>query len=109
MANASEKPEFKLEYLTYPVSRLHLNEDKDDDDDGGAFAYPVPPRNLPKSLRTAAAENRTKSRYAPYGLADLTVGSWLGLADELGGSGNGKEKRAFRRFMYETVEESDVE
>ena len=44
------------------------------------FAWPIPKRHLPRTLRNATTAKSKK--YAPYGLEDLTVGSWAGLAED---------------------------
>jgi len=78
-------PKFKLEYLTFPISSLHLTEG------------PVPLRNLPKSLREAGV---TESELAPYELRDLTIPSWLDLACELGKPREKKLRKRFKKYMY---------
>ncbi|KAG2056419.1 hypothetical protein BDR06DRAFT_970153 [Suillus hirtellus] len=78
-------PKFKLEYLTFPISSLHLTEG------------PVPLRNLPKSLREAGV---TESELAPYELPDLTIPSWLDLACELGKPREKKLRKQFKKYMY---------
>ncbi|KAG1892443.1 hypothetical protein F4604DRAFT_1565645 [Suillus subluteus] len=80
-----DEPKFKLEYLTFPISKLYMA-------DG-----PVPLRNLPKSLREAGI---TKSELAPYGLGDLTIPSWLDLACKLGKPREKKLRKQFRKYMY---------
>ncbi|KAG1820175.1 Metallo-dependent phosphatase-like protein [Suillus subaureus] len=80
-----DEPEFKLEYLTFPISNLCIT-------DG-----PVPLRNLPKSLREAGV---TKSELAPYGLHDLTIPSWLDLACKLGKPREKKLRKQFKKYMY---------
>ncbi|KAF9055285.1 hypothetical protein BDZ89DRAFT_13863 [Hymenopellis radicata] len=89
--NKTRKPDFKLEYTTYAATDLHplLG--------GGEFNYPVPLQNLPKSLRKGPVE---KSEYTPYELADLTVGSWVGLARRLGAEQERKMRKRFRKYMY---------
>ena len=88
--NASEKPKFELEYMTYAVDALHPA-------DGSAG--PVPNRELPKSLRKGTKRD-AKGKFVPYGLPDLTVGSWLALADKLGGNGAKTVKKRFRKYMF---------
>ncbi|KZV72170.1 hypothetical protein PENSPDRAFT_576601 [Peniophora sp. CONT] len=90
LSNATEKPKFKLEYMTYELDALHPA-------DGSAG--PIPKKELPKSLRKRTKKNAS-SKFAPYGLPDLTVGSWLALADKLGGSGAKKVKKRFRKYMF---------
>ena len=63
------------------------------------FVYPIPLRHLPRKLRTAGT---TKSKFAPYAMADLTIPSWAGLARRLAEVGkNSKLRRRFRRYMYQ--------
>ncbi|KAI0068865.1 endopolyphosphatase [Artomyces pyxidatus] len=95
--NKTRRPKFKLEYLTYRLDALHPAKAEMDSFAVDGFAYPVPVRQLPRSLR---AGNATKSRYAPYGLGDLTIPSWLGLARKLGDASRGKLRRRFREYMY---------
>ena len=109
-------PGYELEYLTFvparlhppptgassggaPVAVAHLDDDEASDPDAAAskFAYPIPLRHLPKSLRNAT---RTTSKYAPYGMEDLTVGAWAGLARELAEGKRKKLRQRFRRYMY---------
>ncbi|KAI0320832.1 hypothetical protein OF83DRAFT_1162184 [Amylostereum chailletii] len=86
------RPKFKLEYLTYALERLHPEQE------GQEFDYPVPLKELPKGLREPG---RLRSKYAPYGLQDLTVGSWMGLAGRLGEEKKGgKLRKRFREYMY---------
>ena len=92
--NKTNYPHFKLEYTTYDAAALHpltvsgRNE---------TFNYPVPLKNLPKSLRRGPVK---KSKYTPYGLADLTVGSWVDLARRLSNEGEKRVRKRFRRYMY---------
>ncbi|KAI0045296.1 hypothetical protein FA95DRAFT_1607798 [Auriscalpium vulgare] len=86
--NKTHRPQFKLEYLTYRASALVPAEGDE---------YPVPPRHLPGSLRGG---NGTGTKYTPYGMEDLTLGSWLRLARALGGGTKGKLRGRFRRYMY---------
>lgn len=73
-------------------------------DDGGApdseeeKRYPIPLKELPKSLRHG--KTGAKSKYAPYQLADLTIGSWLKLGRKLGDKERRKLRGKFRRYMY---------
>ncbi|KXN86281.1 Endopolyphosphatase [Leucoagaricus sp. SymC.cos] len=92
-ANKTHPPHFELEYVTYPVSALQPGGSGDEKE----FVYPVPLQHLPRSLR---AGNRTSSRYAPYEIDDLTIGSWVGLGRRLGHGGHGKLRRQFRKYMY---------
>lgn len=90
LSNATKKPKFKLEYMTYTLDALHPA-------DGSAG--PVPNKELPKSLRKGTKRD-AKGKFVPYGLPDLTVGSWLGLADRLGGNGSKTLKQRFRKYMF---------
>ncbi|KAI5124972.1 hypothetical protein M0805_007398 [Coniferiporia weirii] len=106
-ANESTRPKYKLEYTTFKPSSLHP----------ASGAYPIPLKELPKSLRgggetgaeTGEIGKKKKTKETPYGLADLTVGSWLGLARELGDGKKAHEKvRArFRKYMYQGAEEEE--
>lgn len=102
-ANASSRPKFKLEYLTYALPSLHpggtVGDGLDEGKEKETFVYPVPVRELPKSLRAPNA-TRSKSKYAPYTMADLTIGSWLRLARKLGDKKRAKVRTRFRKYMY---------
>jgi len=89
------EPKFKLEYLTYELSSLHPT-------DNGTQA-PVPMKNLPKSLREGGV---TKSKFAPYGLGDLTIPSWLDLACKLGRPRAKVLRKRFKKYMYMGGEET---
>ncbi|KAG5643953.1 hypothetical protein DXG03_009304 [Asterophora parasitica] len=97
-ANKTHRPRFKLEYLTFVPSMLH----PDDQDATSEFHYPIPLQHLPRSLREPGV---TKSRYAPYELVDLTIPSWVGLAQRLGDSTQRQLRRRFRKYMYMGGEE----
>ncbi|KAH8830912.1 endopolyphosphatase [Flagelloscypha sp. PMI_526] len=84
---------YKLEYLTYQLELLHPLNANDT-----AFVYPVPIQELPKSLR-APMNATTTSKFAPYGLKDLTIPSWLGLGRRLGDEGEKKLRKKFKSFM----------
>ncbi|KAF8913908.1 hypothetical protein CPB84DRAFT_1811392 [Gymnopilus junonius] len=90
-ANKTHTPVFELEYLTYPIDSLHPN------DVGREFQYPVPLGLLPETLREGGAE---KSKYAPYRMGDLTIGSWIRLARQIADSRGRKVQRRFRKYMY---------
>lgn len=47
-------------------------------------------------------EGSRTSRRAPYGMADLTVGSWVELGRELS-SGDGKMRERFHEYMFVSV------
>jgi len=95
-ANRTHPPHFKLEYLTYELTALHPKGSGDDK----MFVYPVPVRHLPRSLREGEKE---ESKYAPYSMADLTIGSWVGLGRRLGAEGHGKLRRRFKKYMFVSV------
>ncbi|KAK7061730.1 RFX-type winged-helix domain-containing protein [Favolaschia claudopus] len=78
-ANKTHKPSFKLEYSTYVPAAL----------EGKNGFHPVPPKNLPSNL---------KHRHTPYGLEDLTVGSWVALAKQI--SSSKKLGSFFKTYMY---------
>lgn len=105
-ANRTHRPKFKLEYLTYalPSLRADLSGDAINSLEGDELQarYPVPLKELPRSLRNGT---RTKSRYAPYGLPDLTVGAWMKLGRRLGNAKHTKLRRRFAEFMYMGGEE----
>lgn len=91
---------YELEYMTYSLSALHPGRAPPSGDVDGEieFRYPVPVGELPRSLR---AGNVSKSRYAPYGMADLTIPSWTALAGRLGKRNKGEKlRRRFRWYMY---------
>ncbi len=92
-ANETHPPKFKLEYLTYPLSALHPKKSGDEKE----FHYPVPKRHLPRSLRE---KGKTKSKYAPYEMEDLTIRSWVVLGRRLASAGHGKVRRRFRKYMF---------
>ncbi|OBZ76592.1 Endopolyphosphatase [Grifola frondosa] len=96
--NEKHAPKYKLEYLTFPVSRLHPAQT----DAETKFSYPIPLRHLPRSLRNATV---TESKFAPYGLVDLTIGSWTELAQRLGKKAEKKLQKRFRKYMYMGVNE----
>ncbi|KAK0468387.1 Metallo-dependent phosphatase-like protein [Desarmillaria tabescens] len=91
--NKTHKPHFKLEYTTYSPLDLHPATTEED----GEFVYPIPLGNLPKSLRKGPVE---KSEYTPYGMRDLTIGSWVELARRLANGKENKLRKRFREFMY---------
>ena len=100
-ADEGHGPKFKLEYVTFPASALHPPppaEGAENAAGGRKFAYPIPRRHLPRTLKNGTAHRSKK--YAPYALEDLTVGAWAGLARRLGrAKGKGLRQR-FREFMY---------
>ena len=97
-AGEDDRPKFKLEYTTFPVRALHPPPAGGPEGLGGrGFAYPIPKRHLPRSLRNST---RTKSKkYAPYGLADLTIPSWTRLARRVGRKKGKTMRQRFKEFM----------
>jgi endopolyphosphatase len=81
-------PKYKLEYLTFPLESLHPPNDT-------ALAKkwrpPVPRHLLPRSLHNVS---RTRSRYAPYRMKDLTIPRWITLARKLA-----KRERLWNKFV----------
>ncbi|RDX55657.1 hypothetical protein OH76DRAFT_757959 [Lentinus brumalis] len=100
-ATEEDSPKFKLEYLTFPVHALHPHAEAEEAENATLarkFAYPIPKRHLPRSLRNSTV---TKSKkYAPYGLADLTIPSWTRLARRLGRKKGKTLRQRFKEFMY---------
>ncbi|PCH41204.1 endopolyphosphatase [Wolfiporia cocos MD-104 SS10] len=92
-------PKYRLEYLTYPLALLHPPDAAAE----AQFAYPIPRRHLPKSLRNAT---RSESKYAPYRLEDLTIPSWTGLARRLAEGTEEKLRKRFRKYMYMGADEA---
>lgn len=91
--NRTKKPKFKLEYLTHKLEALHPEDVARSEE----FHYPVPLKELPKSIREG---NASSSRFAPYGMEDLTIRSWVELARRLGDPSRKKLRRRFKRYMY---------
>ncbi|KAG1877519.1 Metallo-dependent phosphatase-like protein [Suillus subluteus] len=85
-------PEFELEYMTFPLSTLHPDEEAQNTTD---HQYVIPLRLLPEELRQPDA---VESEYTPYELKDLTIPSWLDLATRL--TKNKKLRSRFKEFMY---------
>ncbi|CAK5264673.1 unnamed protein product [Mycena citricolor] len=79
-ANKTHAPKFKLEYLTYKSTMMASND-----------SCPVPLKNLPKEL---------KKRHTAYGMSDLTVGAWIGLARKLGEGKSERLRVLFKEWMY---------
>jgi endopolyphosphatase len=52
----------------------------------------LPKKELPKK--------RAMKRYTPYGLPDLTVGSWVWLARRLGDAERKGLRLRFRQYMF---------
>lgn len=93
-ANETHAPSFELEYLTYDLDSLHPGQDHEAKQ---KFAYPVPVRHLPESLKEAGVE---KSKFAPYRMEDLTIPSWIRLARRLTEGKRQKLRKRFRKYMY---------
>ncbi|KAI5825266.1 hypothetical protein K523DRAFT_375771 [Schizophyllum commune Tattone D] len=95
-ASKRRKPKFALEYVTYAREQLQGEADG---------MLPVPRRHLPKELRegngTAHAGKAGRGGLVPYGMSDLTVGSWVKLARKLGDEGHAKLRKRFKKFMYQ--------
>ncbi|KDQ64518.1 hypothetical protein JAAARDRAFT_28155 [Jaapia argillacea MUCL 33604] len=99
-SSENRKPKYKLEYLTFPLELLHPSSEAADAK--GDFAYPIPLRHLPQSLRSP---NSTKMKYTPYQLPDLTIPSWVELARLLADPKEKKLRKQFREYMYMGGEE----
>uniref|UniRef100_A0A0W0FJR2 Uncharacterized protein n=1 Tax=Moniliophthora roreri TaxID=221103 RepID=A0A0W0FJR2_MONRR len=84
-ASSKQHPHYKLEYTTYTAQVLTAEGES-----------PVPLKQLPKSLRNGTMD---ESKYAPYGMKDLTIGSWFELASRLGKE-EGELHERFRKYMY---------
>ncbi|KZT74415.1 endopolyphosphatase [Daedalea quercina L-15889] len=95
-ANKKHAPKVKLEYLTFSRRALHPSSGSEQAE---AAWHPIPLRHLPKSLRNATMTDKG-SKYVPYGLADLTIGSWVDLGRRLAAGTEAKLRKRFRRFMY---------
>ena len=78
-------PRFELEYVTYTIEALEPK--------GEGAQYPVPIGQLPSS-------SVQKGKYAPYGMKDLTIGSWMGLGRALGDGRREKLRQRFRKYMF---------
>ena len=63
-------------------------------DSGEEFAYPVPPKLLPKSLRKPGS---TKSKYTKYEMKDLTIASWIRFGRRL--VDEKKLRKRFHKYM----------
>ncbi|KAJ4478099.1 endopolyphosphatase [Lentinula aciculospora] len=85
-------PRYRLEYTTLPASALLPGKGQNKTE----FRYPIPLRNLPKSVR----KGKMKKKYFPYGMQDLTIGSWLELARRLGNTKEKELRKKFRQYMY---------
>jgi endopolyphosphatase len=92
-ANKTHKPRYELEYVTFPLERLRPSEDSGAE----AFEYPIPPRYLPEELLDASV---TKSKYAPYKMEDLTIPSWVRLAQRVADDKRVKLRKKFKKYMF---------
>ncbi|KAH9977959.1 endopolyphosphatase [Lactifluus volemus] len=93
LVDETRKPKFKLEYLTYRLDALHPG----DVEGRPEFQYPIPLKQLPKSLREG---NVTSSKMAPYEMDDLTIPSWVELARRLGDPSRKKLRKRFKQYMF---------
>ncbi|KAF5389105.1 hypothetical protein D9757_004904 [Collybiopsis confluens] len=91
-ADKTAHPRFELEYTTFPFSALLPGEGQNETE----FRYPIPLKNLPKSLR----DGTRKDRYCGFDMKDLTVGSWMELASRLGDRKEIGLRKKFRKYMY---------
>jgi endopolyphosphatase len=101
LAESTKKnpPRYRMEYLTFDIDALRPPETQGPEQlDGGStvkkhvhWVPPVPKHLLPKSLREG---NRTKSKFAPYQMEDLTIPSWIEFARNLG-----KSKQLWKQFI----------
>jgi len=92
-------PEFELEYMTFPLSGIHPDEEAQDTTN---HRYVIPLRLLPAELRQPGTA--VKPKYTPYELDDLTIPSWLDLATRL--AKEKKLQKKFKGYMYMGGEES---
>jgi len=90
-ANETHLPKFQLEYLTFDPTALHPQHNET------SFHYPVPLRNLPRSLRNSTI---VKSKYAPYRMNDLTIPSWVKLACKVAKPTQKKLRKRFKKYMF---------
>jgi len=76
-ANERKEPRFELGYLSFKAEELYRTE-------------LIPLKQLPRQLE----------KYTPYGMADLTIRSWVKLASKMGHRKDGDLRRKFRQHMY---------
>ncbi|CAE6455463.1 unnamed protein product [Rhizoctonia solani] len=81
-ANKTHPPQYELEYVTYSLSALR-----------DTNVTIIPEHLLPPELRGGSIETLTKSRYAPFGLRDLTIPSWIKFGRKMG-----QKKKLWKRF-----------
>lgn len=94
-------PKYKLEYLTFPLEALHP---PNDTTLAKNWRRPIPRHLLPHSLHNVS---RTRSRYAPYRMKDLTIPRWIRLARKLA-----KRQPLWNKFvgfMYMGEDDDDVD
>ncbi|KAG6332302.1 hypothetical protein ID866_6786 [Astraeus odoratus] len=101
--DGTHEPEYELEYLTFSLSRLHPGGEKGVAGQASDPQPPIPMANLPEALRDPKVK---QSKYAPYGLDDLTIPSWLDLARRIGRGKEKKLRKRFRKYMYVGGDES---
>lgn len=80
-ANKTHGPQFELEYVTYSLDTLRAN---------GSL---VPNHLLPPELRMGSVETANDSHYAPFGLDDLTIPTWIKFARRMA-----NKKKLWDRF-----------
>lgn len=95
---------FEPNFSPEPGTSTASKEKKSKKGERPGFAYPVPLKQLPRSLRAPNA-TRTKSKYAPYKMADLTVGAWVKIGRRVGDKSRKKLRKRFARLMYMGGEE----
>ncbi|KZT24494.1 Endopolyphosphatase [Neolentinus lepideus HHB14362 ss-1] len=92
----TRKPKYKLEYTTFAVDALHPPADPAA---ATKFKYAIPLRHLPRSLRNRTI---TESKFAPYQMRDLTIPSWVELAQRLARPKKEAElRKRFKKYMYQ--------
>ncbi|KAG8803145.1 Endopolyphosphatase [Serendipita sp. 400] len=97
-------PKFKLEYVTFDIDALRPPPNTTNitamtmtpelealRKKQRHWIPPVPKHLLPRSLRQV---NRTRSKFTPYEMEDLTIPNWIALARRLG-----KSKKMWKRFL----------
>ncbi|KAL4075854.1 Endopolyphosphatase [Scleroderma yunnanense] len=95
--NGKHEPEYELEYLTFLLSRLHSGMEHQV---AGRASDPqplIPLENLPGVLQDSTVR---KSKYAPYGMLDLTIGSWVELGWRIGQKREDQLRKRFRKYLY---------
>lgn len=87
-ASETYTPKWELEYMTYGLSVF----EKNGSDETQSV---IPKENTPKALR-----NGKGGKYAPYSMEDLTIPSWIELAQRLGDGKNRDLRKKFRKYMF---------